>query len=256
LPEAKRLAIGERSIAVRESDRFCPVSDAPPIPSYKELLWPTLLAVRAMGDSGTIEEIVEKVIELEGFTEEQQAVQHGDGPATEIEYRLAWARTYLKGMGALDNSKRGVWSTTESGRLMTPSDVLPRHAEYVAQSREARKAKKAAKVADEDDPGSGAEDGAGAGDWKEQRPVCLAQRARERDELLLAHELRVPGRVGGLTLPRTTLASVTFRCATTGLRAASRLHIARSSRANRPQTKRFRPPESSDARNPARRRRT
>jgi hypothetical protein len=32
------------------------------IPSYKELLWPTLRAVREIGDSGTIEEIVEKVI--------------------------------------------------------------------------------------------------------------------------------------------------------------------------------------------------
>jgi hypothetical protein len=30
-----------------------------------------LRAVREIGDSGTIEEIVEKVIELEGFTEEQ-----------------------------------------------------------------------------------------------------------------------------------------------------------------------------------------
>ena len=70
------------------------------IPSYKELLWPTLRAVREIGDSGTIEEIVEKVIELEEFTEELQTVPHGDGPASEIEYRLAWARTYLKGCGS------------------------------------------------------------------------------------------------------------------------------------------------------------
>jgi restriction system protein len=72
------------------------------VPSYSDLLWPTLRAVREMGDSGTIGEIVEKVIESEGFTDEQQGVPHGDGPRTEIEYRLAWARTYLKGMGALD----------------------------------------------------------------------------------------------------------------------------------------------------------
>jgi hypothetical protein len=32
---------------------------------------PTLRAVRAIGGSGTISEIDEKVIELEGFTEEQ-----------------------------------------------------------------------------------------------------------------------------------------------------------------------------------------
>ena len=95
------------------------MSDAA-IPPYKDLLWPTLRAVREIGDSGTIEEIVEKVIELEQFDDAQQAIPHGDGPRTEIEYRLAWARTYLKGMGALDNSKRGVWSTTELGRSMTP----------------------------------------------------------------------------------------------------------------------------------------
>ena len=44
------------------------VNPAPRIPSVSELLWPTLRAVREIGDSGTIEEIVEKAIELEGFT--------------------------------------------------------------------------------------------------------------------------------------------------------------------------------------------
>ena len=47
------------------------------------------------------------VIDREQFSEDQQAVLHGDGPSTEIQYRLAWARTYLKGMGLLTNSKRG-----------------------------------------------------------------------------------------------------------------------------------------------------
>lgn len=50
------------------------------IPSYNDLLWPTLRAVREIGDSGTNEEIVEKVTELEGFSEEQQTVPHGDAP--------------------------------------------------------------------------------------------------------------------------------------------------------------------------------
>ena len=50
------------------------MSETPHIPPYTEMLWPTLLAVREIGDSGTIEEIVEKVISTEGFTEEQQAV--------------------------------------------------------------------------------------------------------------------------------------------------------------------------------------
>jgi hypothetical protein len=37
-------------------------------------MWPTIKAIRALGGSGGIDEIVEKVVELEGLTEEQQAV--------------------------------------------------------------------------------------------------------------------------------------------------------------------------------------
>ena len=35
------------------------------------------------------------------------------GNETEIEYRLAWARTYLKRYGLIDNSSRGVWALTK-----------------------------------------------------------------------------------------------------------------------------------------------
>jgi restriction system protein len=139
--------------------------DAPIIPTYRDLLWPTLRAVREIGDSGTIDEIVEKVVELEGFTEEQQAVPHGDEPRTEIEYRLAWARTYLKGMGALNNSERGVWSTTELGRTMTPEDVKERHSAYTANLRDARRVKRLT-TGEQDD---GLEDDQSVSrDWKEQ----------------------------------------------------------------------------------------
>ena len=92
------------------------MADAPSVPSYADLLWPTVKALRALGGCGGISEIVEKAVELKGFTEEQQAVPHGDGPQSQIEYRLAWARSYLKGMGLLDNSARGVWTLTEKGR--------------------------------------------------------------------------------------------------------------------------------------------
>jgi restriction system protein len=141
------------------------------IPSYKDLLWPTLRAVREMGDSGTIEEIVEKVIELQGFSEEQQSVPHGDGPRSEIEYRLAWARTYLKGMGALINSTRGIWSTTELGRTMTKDQVASRHAEYLVELRAARRKK--LKAAAESDGGGGDPEADGSAvvgdrDWKEK----------------------------------------------------------------------------------------
>ena len=53
------------------------MSDGLHIPAYSDLLWPTLCAVREIGNSGTNEEIVEKVIANEGFTEEQLAVPAG-----------------------------------------------------------------------------------------------------------------------------------------------------------------------------------
>lgn len=66
--------------------------------------------------------MVETVVNREGFTDEQRAVLHDDGPKTEIGCRLAWARTYLKGMGLLTSSGRGVWALTDDAvSLLTDS---------------------------------------------------------------------------------------------------------------------------------------
>ena len=60
-------------------------------PAARDLYWPTLRALRDLGGSGTIQEIVDRVIENERYDEETQAVPHGTGATTELEYRLAWA---------------------------------------------------------------------------------------------------------------------------------------------------------------------
>jgi restriction system protein len=68
----------------------------PRIPQYHELMWPTLQATMALGGSATVREMNERVMELAGTIEEQQAVPHGDdGRMSELEYRLHWARTHL-----------------------------------------------------------------------------------------------------------------------------------------------------------------
>jgi len=73
------------------------------------------LALKNLGGSGYISEIYEKVIELEEFDEETVAIPHalGKDNRTKIEYNLAWARTYLKKAGYLENSSRGVWTLTD-----------------------------------------------------------------------------------------------------------------------------------------------
>lgn len=97
--------------------------------------------MRDLGDSGSIDEITERVLELENFSEAQQAVLHGDGPGTEIAYRLAWARSYLKGMGLAENSRRGVWSLTEKGRTVTEPEIEPLRQTYAAENRKQRRRK-------------------------------------------------------------------------------------------------------------------
>lgn len=94
----------------------------PSIPAYSKMLWPTLAALKELGGSGSIQEINERVTRNLGFSEEQQAFLHGDGPQTEIEYRLAWARTYLKKVDAVENSDRGVWAITDVGRNLSKQD--------------------------------------------------------------------------------------------------------------------------------------
>jgi restriction system protein len=97
------------------------------IPPYHELLWPTLQAVLELGGSASIGEIVETVIKGEGLSDGQQSVLHNDGPGTELAYRLGWARTYLKGMGLLTNSARGVWALTDAGTAMVTDPDLTAH---------------------------------------------------------------------------------------------------------------------------------
>lgn len=172
-----------------------PDVSAPQIPPYTDLLWPTLCAVREIGDSGTIREIVERVVEREQFSEELQQVLHGDGPNTKLEYRLAWARTYLKGMGLLVNSSRGVWATTELGRSVTEDDLAPLHNAYVTRVREARRQKERSE-ADLDD-GSGSGSGSGDEDefdgWKEHLLDVLLEMDPGDFERLAGRLLREAG---------------------------------------------------------------
>ena len=69
-----------------------------------------------IGGSGSVDEIYEKVSEALDVTEEILAHPHNSetGNRTEIEYRLAWARTYLKKYGLLENSGRGVWAISQN----------------------------------------------------------------------------------------------------------------------------------------------
>jgi len=99
------------------------------LPSYDALMNPLLEALRLLGGSGSIEEIYAKTAEITGLPDDILALLHDaeKSSQTEVGYRLAWARTYLKKFGLLENSSRGVWSLTEKARTIQtvdPADVV------------------------------------------------------------------------------------------------------------------------------------
>jgi restriction system protein len=90
------------------------------LPTYDDLMNPLLEALRKLGGSGSIEEIYAKTVEITGLPEEVLAQLHDPEKSsqTEVGYRLAWARTYLRKYGLLENSSRGVWSLTEKAKTL------------------------------------------------------------------------------------------------------------------------------------------
>lgn len=100
------------------------------LPRHRNLLRPVVQAMRDLGGSGSIDEIDERVFEGERFSEKQQAILHRGGPDTEISYRLRWARTFLKNIGLVRKSGRGVWSLTELGHAIPLQDVEPLFRKY------------------------------------------------------------------------------------------------------------------------------
>ena len=91
------------------------------LPTFDSMLIPTIQALQALGGSGTIEEIYEKVVQLLNIPDQFLEISHGNTSQSEVEYRLAWSRTYLKKYGLLENSTRGVWSLVSTS--LNPNDL-------------------------------------------------------------------------------------------------------------------------------------
>ena len=94
------------------------------LPTYEDLLWPTLKALENRGGSASIQELSEQVATDLALSDEILDIPHKDGPRSEVDYRAAWARTHLKFVSAVENTSRGIWTITEVGRrIQTENDV-------------------------------------------------------------------------------------------------------------------------------------
>ena len=123
------------------------------VPTFDAFMGPIIERLKAHGRSMTNEEMADDVARHMGLTDAQRALAHGKRGELVVDYRMAWARSYLKAVGALENSARGVWALTPKGAEMTEDDI----AEVKRLVRQAGVAKRAAQQsADPQDPSSGA----------------------------------------------------------------------------------------------------
>lgn len=80
------------------------------VPNYAVLIEATFLALKQLGGSGRNDEINKKVYDILKVPNNILEILHtGRNSFSEIDYRLAWARTLLKNYGAIKNSARSVW---------------------------------------------------------------------------------------------------------------------------------------------------
>lgn len=112
-------------------------------PTYTELIVPTYQALIKLGGSGTNNEICEQVIKDLQLSDEVVDESHlGSESQTELEYQLAWARTYLKNFGVIINSARSVWSITPdytTGVELDAREIVSYTANRNAERRKGRR---------------------------------------------------------------------------------------------------------------------
>lgn len=87
----------------------------------KSFLNPTVNALKELGGSAHISEIEEQIILDLKLSDKQVNVIH-KGNRTKLNYDLAWARTYLKKYGLIENSANGVWALTKKGNSIDEID--------------------------------------------------------------------------------------------------------------------------------------
>ena len=159
------------------------------VPNYDAYLLPIVERLKVHGGSMSIEEMVDDVAEHMRLNDAQRAIKHGQTGRSEVDYRMAWARTYLKKAGALENSARGVWRLTPKGVAMTESEIAAIrsqvHQAYAAERAAKRQPTSAAPLAPVETQDERS--------WVEQLLACLGELSPAAFERLCQRLLRESG---------------------------------------------------------------
>jgi len=168
--------------------------------SYHEMMIPTLKALQALGGSANIEELNANTIDIMQIPDEMLNVLHKeDGAKSEVEYRLAWARTYLKKYGLIGNSSRGVWSFVPSfeGNIDTlSSDAIVQAVRKMTVKKdkpESESINNIEEVEDEEDMLEELEQDFEALNWRDKLQTVLLSMSPDAFERLTLRLLRESG---------------------------------------------------------------
>ena len=154
---------------------------------------PTLLLLRDLGGSASIEEIEEKLTEHFGFSQSDLDQLYPTSGDHIIADKMAWARSYLKFPGFITNDSRGVWVLTETGRHAAdqPLDWVRRH---IRDAKAARRAEqRAAQTASSMPEPSDEESDEPATTWADQLLAALKTMDPAAFERLCQRLLRESG---------------------------------------------------------------
>lgn len=84
------------------------------VPGFEQTIKPILTALQENGGRASIAELDQTAIRIMNLPEDVIKIMHKDSKKqSEIEYRMAWGRTYLKKYGLITNVSRGIWAFTD-----------------------------------------------------------------------------------------------------------------------------------------------
>jgi len=163
------------------------------IPPHEKLMNPVMKALHHLGGSASVTELLDQVIADQEFAQEIVEQPHpGRSNQTEIAYRLAWARTYLKKYGMITNSARGIWALTPRGHEIETVDPQAVNRFVREQSVRERKGQTDSSEIDErqTEPETGEEETAS---WRETLMATLLEMPPDAFERLCQRLLRESG---------------------------------------------------------------
>ena len=131
------------------------------LPRFDQLMFPVIEALKEAGGSGLRNEIIEAAAERQRLSDEQLEHRYETTGVPVIANRIGWALSWLKKLDAVENSRRGVWALTASGRsIASEAEVMKRlkvvRSEVAAQAALSRREAQQGGSGEEDaDPGYG-----------------------------------------------------------------------------------------------------